>query len=92
MVSYVHMEYTAKIICQIFQYSIQQFYDEIFDICVSITGYFLQGINIHQRSKNSQHFMLDHPNFHNISIYTYKQLIFPTFMLSYDVYTTRLLN
>ena len=46
----------------------------IYDIYVSIntSGYLLKQININQLRINIQHYMSDHPVFHDISIDAYK--------------------
>ena len=62
------------------------------NVYVSITGYLLQQINIHQCKEKSQHYMLAHPDFNKISTDTYKQEIFLTFMLSGVTYITCPLN
>ena len=64
----------------------------ISNIYVINTGSLLHMINISWCSKNSQHYMLPHPNVDKISINNYKQEILPTFMLENCVYVTRSLN
>ena len=65
---------------------------KIADIYVSISGYLLQQINIHQCKKNIQHSMLDHLDFNDMSIEPYKREIFPTLLLAYGVYITHRLK
>ena len=43
-------------------------------------------------AENSQHFMLGHTVFNDMSTYTYEQKLFPPFMLSSVVYITCPLN
>ena len=61
---------------------------KIADSYVSITGYLMQDIGINRQKVNIQPIMLAHPVFHDISIDTYKQEIFPTFMLANGVNIT----
>ena len=65
---------------------------KISDVYVRINKYLLQKIDIHRGKENSQHFMLAHHYFSNISIEDYKQETFPTFMLEYSVNITHQLN
>ena len=59
------------------------------DIYVSTTGFILQLIYICQGGKNSQHYMLDNPDYNNISNGSYNLYRFPTFMLAFHGYVTR---
>ena len=61
---------------------------KIAEIYVSITGYLLQFININLSKINSQRVMLAHSLFCDIPIDTYKQEMFPTFILRDVVYIT----
>ena len=68
---------------------IQQNIFRISDIYVSITEFLHQLIYISWGRNNSQHSMLDNPDYNNISIDKYYRNIFQTFMLSLHVYVTR---
>ena len=57
-------------------------------IYVSTNVSLLPQINIHRRRKNSQHYMLAHPDLNDISIDTHKQEIFTIFMVEDYVYIT----
>ena len=64
---------------------------KIYEICVSITKYLLQQINIRWRNKNIQHSMLARPDFNDVSIKNYKREKFRH--LCYQmVYITHSLN
>ena len=65
---------------------------KIANIYVKIYEYLIHGINIHLIRINRQLFILATPVFHNISIDTYKQERFLTFILSSSVYITGSLN
>ena len=65
---------------------------KIDNICVIITESLLHLINIRWCRKNSQHYMLGHPNFNNISIENYRWEIFPKFMSADGVYVILSLN
>ena len=82
----------ANIICQIFQYYIQQQRDQNFRYLFSTTGSLLQQINISLCRENSQNYMLAHTDFNKISIDNYKQESLPIFMLEDCVYVTCSLN
>ena len=62
------------------------------DIYGSTTGFLLTQINIHRGRENSQHYMFAYPCSNNITIDSYKQEMFTTFMLEDCVYITRSLN
>ena len=62
------------------------------NIYVRIYGYLIQEINIRFIRINSKHFILAASVFHDITIDTYKQERFLTFMLADGVYITRPLN
>ena len=81
----VSIEDIGDIICQISTILFNNIMTKIYDICVRITGYLFQGINIYQLRINSQHSMLDNPVFQNISIDTQKQERFTIFMLACGV-------
>ena len=63
---------------------------KISNIYVGTNGSLLQQIKIGQCRNNSQHYLLDHPNFKNN--YYYEQEILLIFILSDVVYITRSLN
>ena len=65
---------------------------KIANIYIRISGYLIQGINIHLLRTNSQHFILAAPVFHDISFDTYKQERFLIYMLSCSLYITSSLN
>ena len=64
----------------------------VYEICVSTTGYPIQMIYIFQCKGNSQHSMSYNPDFSNISMENYKREILPTFMLALRLYVIRSLN
>ena len=88
---HVYMEDIAIIICQIINF-LHNIMITIADIYVSISGYIIQEIIIHQCRTNRQHSMLSHPGLLDISIYTCLQEGLLTFMLEDGVYITRTLN
>ena len=61
-------------------------------IYVSTTGYLLHLIYFRECCKNSQQYMLDNPDFNNISIENYKWERLPVFMLSLYVFVASLLT
>ena len=64
----------------------------IFNVYGSTTWSLFQQMNIFVRINNSQHPMLDHPDFINNAIEKCKKEIFPSYMLEYGVYITHSLN
>ena len=61
---------------------------KIADIYISNTGYLLQLIEFQNYKKNRQHYILDNPDYSNISIDNYKRVKFPTFMFALFVFVT----
>ena len=83
-----YMDDIAYIICQIYQYLIQNKMIIIDDIHVSNTGSILQLIYIHWCRGNIQHSMLANPDHNNSLIDNYKVELFQIFMLELHVYCT----
>ena len=65
---------------------------KIYNIYDSTTWSLLPQINIYRRRENIQHSMLYNTDLNYNSIDTYKQEIFPTFILAYCIHITRSLN
>ena len=86
------MEDIANIICQLFQYVIQQYHSEICRHCFSVTGYHLQGLISCWCIQNSQHYMLALTVFNNISVYTYWGERLPIFMFEDGLYISCTFN
>ena len=63
----------ANTICQIFQFLFNKNMIKVSDIYVSTTGPVHWLINICLFRKTSQHYILAHPDYNNISIENYKR-------------------
>ena len=95
--SFVSVEYTEDIsdmkyqLCHLNseEYFIQQNMIRISNIYVSIHMYILKFLYICWVRENVQHSMLSKPDYKNISIDKYYQVILQTFMLSLCVFVTR---
>ena len=72
------MEDIANIIYQLLNIQLNNNMTKIINIYASISGYFLQVVIIHRCQFNSPYSMLDHPDFNDVSIGTYKRVRFPT--------------
>ena len=62
------------------------------DIYIITTGFLPPQINIHQGRENIQNYMFDFTDYNNISMDSYKQEMFTTFMLEDCVFITCSLN